>query len=117
MVSKQLLETDRYGAGVEKAGVRAGYRFWLELREPGCSPVRKGSWALRDMARVLREFMEARPRAFITVITVDADGHPDLQDGPEALMVADGRSIPTARRHWKTTRAAFPTLTTGGTDD
>jgi len=26
VVSKQLLETDRYGAGVEKAGVRADFR-------------------------------------------------------------------------------------------
>lgn len=107
------MTAEQNGAGVERAGVR----FWLELREPGCAPVRKGSWRLRDMARVLREFMEARPRAFITVITVDADGSPALQDGPEALMMADGRSIPTACRHIRTTREAFATLTTGGTHD
>ena len=40
-------------------------RFWLELREPRCVPERKGSWPLAQLAKILREFMAARPEAYI----------------------------------------------------
>lgn len=93
-------------------------RFWLELREPGCVPERKGPWPQAQIATVLREFMAARPEAFISVVTVSSTGEPFFQDGPEALMMVDGRSMSTARRHLETTREAFATLRdTGNSDD
>lgn len=82
-------------------------RFWLILREPGCVPERKGSWPASMMASVLREFMEARPMAFITVLTLGHSGDPIVQDGPECLEMIDGRSAPRAARHRESSRAAF----------
>lgn len=88
-------------------------RFWLELREPGRVPERKGSWPHRQLAKVLREFMDARPTAFISVVTISHDG-PHFEDGPEALMMADGRSMSTARKHLASTKRAFaPTAPAG----
>ncbi|TIN41371.1 MAG: hypothetical protein E5Y10_22785 [Mesorhizobium sp.] len=80
---------------------------WIELREPNCVPQLKGSFKLAAISSILREFMDARPKAFITVITIDCYGRPLLQDGPEALMMADGRSRARARRHIETSRTAF----------
>lgn len=90
--------------GLEKAAGMEG-RFWLELREPRRVPERKGSWPRADMAKVLREFMAARPQAYITVVTVDHDG-PLLRDGPETLQMADARSMTTGSRHIESVRAA-----------
>lgn len=80
-------------------------RFWLELREPNCVPQRKGPFLKSHSAQVLREFMDARPTAFISVVTVDHDG-PMFEDGPECLMTADGRSKARARRHLQSSKAA-----------
>lgn len=80
-------------------------RFWLELREPRCVPERKGPWPRADLARVLREFMDARPRAFITVVTWGDEG-PAFYDAPECLSVCDGRSKARARRHIASSTAA-----------
>lgn len=82
-------------------------KFWLELREPGKVPQRKGPFDVCRTAATLREFMSARPSAFITVVTVDEFGTPDFEDGPEALACADFRSASTARRHIASTRKAF----------
>lgn len=80
--------------------------FWIELREPGKVPQRKGQFLLTDMAKTLRDFFAARPHAFMTVVTIDHDG-PHFQDAPEVLEMLDGRSRSLARRHRESTRAAF----------
>jgi hypothetical protein len=85
---------------------RAEKCFWLELREPGCVPERKGSFLRGTLARTLREFMDARPEAKITVVTLSTDG-PAFQDAPEALMMADWRSRRRALRHIASSNAAF----------
>lgn len=87
-------------------------RFWLSLREPGCVPVRKGPWHRSAMAKVLREFIAARPTAYIDVITVGFDGSPEVQHGPEALQMRDGRSMRTASRHNDRVRKAEAALAT-----
>lgn len=81
-------------------------RFWLIVREPGMVPERKGSWPHRDTAKVLREFIAARPRAFLDVLTIGSDGTPDVQHGPEALQMADARSMSTGSKHNARVRAA-----------
>lgn len=81
-------------------------KFWLILREPGCVPDLKGPWPHAMTKMVLREFLEARPSAFVTVLTIHANG-PDVQDGPHCLEMLDGRSKYTARRHRVTSAAAF----------
>lgn len=43
--------------------------------------------------------MDARPSAYIQVLTVGEDGVPEVQHGPELLTMIDGRSAPKARRH------------------
>lgn len=82
-------------------------RFWLILREPHCVPERKGPWPAKMTAQVLREFMDARSGAFITVLTIGHDGGPIVQDGPECLEMIDGRSMPRAERHRASSAAAF----------
>lgn len=79
-------------------------RFWIEVRDPGCVPQLKGPFIGR-LAPVLREFMDARPQAYLTVIRWSVMG-PLLQDGPEALQMADGRSMERGRRHIRTSAAA-----------
>lgn len=80
--------------------------FWLILREPGKVPERKGSFRQEYLATTLREFMVARPTAFITVLRLSEAG-PDVQDGPECLEMLDGRTTSTAAKHRASTRAAF----------
>lgn len=79
---------------------------WLILREPGYAPQRKGPFRPERLAETLREFMAARPAAFITVLRWGASG-PDVQDGPECLEMIDSRSAPIARKHRRSTRAAI----------
>ncbi len=80
---------------------------WVILREPGCVPERKGPFAHGGgrLVGFLREVMRARPGAYITVASY-AFGRLCVQDGPEALMMLDGRSRSVARRHLRTTREA-----------
>lgn len=80
-------------------------RFWLILHEPGCIPELKGCWPAGQTAVVLREFIRARPNAYIDVLTVD-HGAPDVQHGPECLQVLDGRSMGVGRDHNARTREA-----------
>lgn len=80
-------------------------KFWLELREPRRVPERKGPWSSGMVATVLREFMAARPSAYITVVTIDANG-PSFADGPETLQMADGRSMSTGAKHIRRTAEA-----------
>ncbi len=92
-------------------------RFWLILREPGMVPDRKGPWKHAHTAKILREFMVARPTAFIDVLTIGHDGTPDVQHGPEALQMADGRSMSVGRKHNERTRAAAVAALTAPTRD
>lgn len=80
-------------------------RFWLELRAPNCVPERKGPFRIEKTADVLREFMKARPRAMISVVTLGHDG-PRFEDAPQCLMMCDGRSWTTARKHIESSNAA-----------
>lgn len=80
-------------------------KTWLILREPRRVPERKGPFPPETLAATLREFMEARPNAFITVLR--CEGEPDVQDGPECLEILDGRSKRTATSHRATSSAAF----------
>lgn len=81
-------------------------RFWLIVHEPGKVPDRKGSWPRSQLPQIMREFIAARPTAYLTVLTVGADGSPDVQHGPEALQMADGRSMRTGSAHNARTFAA-----------
>jgi hypothetical protein len=81
-------------------------RFWLIVHEPGKVPDRKGSWPRSQLPQIMREFIAARPNAYLTVLTVGADGSPDVQHGPEALQMADGRSMRTGSTHNARTLAA-----------
>lgn len=83
-----------------------GWRRWLILREPGCVPQMKGPFHCDNLAATLREFMEARPTAFVTVLTI-LWGEPHVQDGPECLQMLDGRSASTAAKHRVSTKAAY----------
>lgn len=80
-------------------------RTWFILREPGCVPQLKGPLPPKMVANFLREVMEFRRTAYITVLTL-VDGAPIVQDGPECLMVLDGRSMGPARRHMQSSGAA-----------
>lgn len=80
--------------------------FWIELREPGAVPDRKGPYPRRMMTKVIRECMKYRASAYITVITWHDQYGPLLTDGPEWLMMRDGRSRSTALAHIRSTRAA-----------
>lgn len=80
-------------------------RFWLVLHEPGNVPQRKGPWPRSEIKAVLREFMAARPTAYIDVLTLEHDG-PNVRHGPEVLQILDGRSMGVGRRHNAQTRAA-----------
>lgn len=82
-------------------------KTWFILREPGCVPVRKGPWQPRSVKTALIEFMNARPRALITVLTIHDDGEPSVQDAPEALQMLDGRQRGRARRHIASSNAAW----------
>lgn len=81
-------------------------RFWLIVHEPGNVPDRKGSWPRSQLPQIMREFIDARPNAYLTVLTVGADGTPDVQHGPEALQMADGRSMSVGSKHNARTKAA-----------
>lgn len=80
-------------------GGRNARRFWLVLQEPGRIPERKGSWPFPIMAQILREFMQARPTAYIHVLTINAFGEPVVEHGPTTLQILDARSMNTARKH------------------
>lgn len=81
-------------------------KFWLELREPGNVPISKGPFQQSKMAETLREFLAARPHAFITVVTI-AYGTPHFEDAPQVLEIIDGRSWSVAKRHRQSSAAAF----------
>jgi hypothetical protein len=81
-------------------------RFWLIVHEPGKVPDRKGPWLHTGFREVMRDFIGAYPTAYLTVLTVDADGTPWVQHGPEALQMADGRSMSVGRKHNARTLAA-----------
>lgn len=82
---------------------------WIELREPGKVPQRKGPFTTRDMLkRFLIELFDARPAALVSVVTMHSSG-PEFQDGPECLQMMDGRQRSRAAKHRKNTAAAWRT--------
>jgi Lar family restriction alleviation protein len=89
----------------ESSANGAGDRFWLVLIEPGCVPQRKGPWPVTETKAVLREFMRARPTAYVLCLTESHLG-PDVEWGPELLQMLDGRSMSVGRDHNARTRAA-----------
>jgi hypothetical protein len=74
-------------------------RFWLIVHEPGRVPERKGPWKSHQTKVVLREFISARPTAYLHVLTLDANGEPYVEHGPEVLQILDGRSMSVGRKH------------------
>lgn len=96
----ETLRAERHAAiaRAEEAERRHEGKFWIELREPGRVPERKGEFPIPGMSKILREFMDARPTAFLTVVTIGYTG-PDFQHGPEALQMADARSMERGRKH------------------
>lgn len=89
---------------------RNSKRFWLVLQEPRRVPERKGPWLKTGMATILREFMAARPSAYIHVLTVDETGEPHVEHGPETLQMIDGRSMTTGAKHNASVQAAHAAL-------
>lgn len=83
-----------------------GEKFWLFLREPGCVPQRKGPWNKDRSADVLREFIRARPTAYIDYVWIGHLGYPEVQHGPEVLQMIDGRSMSVGRKHNERVRVA-----------
>lgn len=81
-------------------------RFWLIVHEPGRIPERKGPWKRAVTAKVLREFIAARPTAYLHVLTLDSFGAPQVDHGPEVLQMTDGRSKRTGSKHNARTLAA-----------
>ena len=79
---------------------------WFILREPGRVPELKSASNSHAMA-FLRDLMEVRPAAIITVLTIDEDRVPMVQDGPECLEMLSSRHRGRARRHRASTKAAF----------
>ncbi len=91
------------------AGTRSD---WIIIRDPGCVPDQKGPFLPTQVAGFLREVFAARPTSLVEVITVHDGGKQiSVQDGPQCLMMIDGRSTSVALRHIKQCRAA---LKTGG---
>lgn len=90
-------------------------RFWLIVHEPGMVPVCKGSWPATDTKKVLREFIDAYPAAYLHVLTIGPDGTPDVDHGPEVLQMLDGRSMVTGRKHNDRTLAAHSAALTPST--
>ena len=80
---------------------------WIELREPGRVPVRKGPFNRpADLKKFLIELFDYRQSALVTVVTLHDSG-PEFQDGPECLEMMDGRQHRRARRHRENSAAAW----------
>lgn len=82
------------------AGTVENRGAWVVIRDPGCVPDLKGPFLDSQIADFLREVFKHRQQSFVEVVTVHDSGI-DVQDGPEALDVIDGRSAPVARAHRK----------------
>lgn len=74
-------------------------KTYIVIRDPGCTPDRKGPFPPKRVAGFLGEAMAARPFSYLEVITVHEDAEITVQDGPECLQLLDGRSMAVARRH------------------
>jgi hypothetical protein len=81
-------------------------RFWLVVHEPGMVSVRKGPWISSGFKSIIRDFIKAYPTAYLTVLTVDEAGVPHVEHGPEAIQMADGRSMSVGRNHNARTKEA-----------
>lgn len=85
--------------GFVRAALKSEEIFWLILRAPGCTPVRKGPFLKKDVAATLRVFLLEFPFAYITYLSWSPDHGPSVEDGPAWLAALDGRSRTTAARH------------------
>lgn len=82
-------------------------KTWIELREPGKVPERKGAFLATEQVKAfLIEVFEHRPSALVTVVTLHADG-PSFEDGPEWLEILDRRQAHRAARHRRNTAQAW----------
>lgn len=81
-------------------------KIWVILQEPGKVPQRKGPFDHEWCKRFIREVLEARSTAYITVLESDGYGGFWPSWGGEWLEIADGRSAPRVRRHNATVKAA-----------
>lgn len=80
---------------------------WIELREPGRVPERKGPFTTPTMLKgFLVELFKCRPAALVSVVTCDFAG-PEFQDGPECLEMMDRRYRHLAKRHRESSAAAW----------
>ena len=80
---------------------------WIEIREPGKVPMRKGAfYKPESLKQFLIELFAHRPSALISVVTFHSSG-PHFQDGPECLEQMDGRQKHRAARHRKNSAAAW----------
>lgn len=80
---------------------------WIEMREPGGAPERKGPFNDGEhLKQFLIELFDHRPSALVTVIFMHPCG-PSLQDGPECLEMMDGRCRNRASRHRANSAAAW----------
>lgn len=84
------------------------FRSWILVRDPNCVPAQKGPFRPDQVAPFLRELMAARPYSYLTVVTVHDDRQISSQDGPECLMMLDGRSRRTAMAHIERLRQRAP---------
>lgn len=91
-VKQESDEIDQSRVDPEDMAVNLEDKFWLTLREPGMVPDRKGPWAKEKSKEILREFIKARPTAYIDYITIGEDG-PQIEHGPEVLQILDARSM------------------------
>lgn len=83
---------------------------WIELREPGCTPVRKGPFKEpKHLKAFLIELFNGRKSALVTVMSISTSG-PDFQDGPECLEMMDRRYRGLAARHRANTAEAWRAL-------
>lgn len=89
-------------------------QFWLEVRKPRQVPRRGGPFRRDNMAETLREWLAANPDAFVSVLGIDHEGAPSVDDAAEALQMLDGRSMSTGRRHHETSLAAHARTLSNG---
>jgi len=80
---------------------------WIELREPGMVPERKGPFNTPvHLKQFLIELFDVRPAALVSVMTMHSSG-PSFEDGPQVLEMMDGRQRHRAERHRRNTEAAW----------
>jgi hypothetical protein len=80
-------------------------RVYFSLLEPGRVPDKKRPYG--NEAKYLRELMDARPSAIITVVTVTEAGDVYFDDAGEWLHMLNGRYRHACRRYRANWRSAW----------